>query len=127
MLKDYEIGPVIFPAVFFDTRFAKKYGINEAIIFNNLAHGIYFTAQQAKYRSYWNDMCGGIVEDGKFWLRCPERYLFGSICPLFDENKIRDILKNLEGQGVFLIRPSLTSGYYWVTFGPEMGCELEER
>lgn len=120
ILKDYEIGPAIFPAVFFDIRFAKKYGINEAIIFNSLAHDIVVTDHQAKHRSYWNDMCGGIVEDGKFWLRCPEDYLFRSICSLFDENQIRDILKRLEKQGIFRIRSSLTSGYYWVTFGPEM-------
>ncbi|MEQ2655934.1 hypothetical protein AAAT68_03595 [Lawsonibacter asaccharolyticus] len=118
MIKDYMIGPSMYPYGCFDIRFAKKYGIEEAIIFNILAHEIILMTQRDESRKYWGGEPGCMEEGGHFWVRFTENFLFHT-STLFTEAKIRQTLRNLESSGLLLVRPSMTKGYFWITLGEE--------
>ena len=118
MIKDYMIGPSMYPYGCFDMRFAEKYGLEEAIVFNVLAHEILLTKQTDEERRCWGGVSGCMEEGGIFWVRVTEKFLFHTLS-LFKEANIRQIIKNLESFGLLFVRPSMTKGYFWIALGEE--------
>lgn len=119
MISDYMIGPTIYPHGFYDVRFAKKYGLEEATVFNTLAHEIVMADQMNRSRKYWGGEPGCMEEGGVFWMRITEKALFHRASSLFTEEKTREIIRNLESLGLLLVRPSMTKGYFWIALGEE--------
>ena len=104
MIRDYIIGPSMYPYGCFDIRFAEKYGIEEAIVFN---------------RRCWGGVSGCMEDGGIFWVRVTEKFLFRGNSKLFSETKAKEIVKNLEDFGLLFVRASLTKGYFWIALGEE--------
>lgn len=118
MLKDYEYGPILPPYICCDGRFAKKYGIAEAIIFNLLYHDFLTTSQKIRYGG-WHQDDGWREEDGHLWRCHSGNNLFGCFDGIFDEQQHRDAIAHLCNEGLLYLRPSLTEGYYWISIGKE--------
>ena len=118
MIKDYMIGPSMRPYCCFDIRFAEKYGLEEAIVFNSLAHDIMMMEQMNESRKHWGGEPGCMEEGGIFWVRVTEKLLFHA-SSLFTEPQIRQIIRNLESFGLLYVRPSMTKGYFWIALGEE--------
>lgn len=114
----YELGPVIYPACFFDFRFAEKYGICEAILFNGIAHEIYLV-QQFPENAKKHNFLGTMEEGGHLWVRFTEKRLYHPFPNLFDDETTKKAIEHISGSGVILIRPSMTEGYYWVALGED--------
>lgn len=119
MLKDYVYGPVMPPYICCDGRFARKYGICEAIIFNFLYHDFLTTSQMKRYGG-WHKEDGLIEESGRLWRCHSETNLFGFFADIFDKQQHRDAINHLCDEGLLYLRPSLTEGYYWVCIGEEV-------
>lgn len=125
MLENYAYCPANFPAIFFDVRFAKKYGIAEAIIFNDLYYSFTESLKMMLHRyKTWGECDGWIKEGGYWWERYTADYLFGRYKTLYDEQTHKNAIKNLCDRGLLYLRPSLTEGYYWLRIGEEV--EVDE-
>lgn len=120
MLRDYSYGPTRLPLISFDARFAIKYGITEAIIFNDLYFDLSMRLKIMQRRNRtWNEHNGWIEEGGYWWMRCTEEYLFDEFSILFSKRERKVAIKNLCDAGLLCIRPSMTAGYYWIRIGEE--------
>lgn len=119
MIRDYIIGPSMYPYGCFDIRFAEKYGIEEAIVFNTLAREIMLTEQTDESRRCWGGVSDCMEDGGIFWVRVTEKFLFRGNSKLFSETKAKEIVKNLEDFGLLFVRASLTKGYFWIALGEE--------
>ena len=114
----YILGPVVYPAGFFDFRFAEKYGVCEAILFNGIAHEITLAERLSEKEREYNFL--GTMEDGgHLWVRFTEKILYHPFPKLFDAETTKKAVEHMKDSGVILIRPSMTRGYYWVAPGDE--------
>lgn len=118
MLNDYVYGPMAYPHIHFDSRFAKRYGIVEAIIFDQLYYD-FLTELQMKLSSGWPRDEGWIEEAGRWWRRYTSRYLFGSFSVLFDAQEHKRAVGHLCQEGLLFLKPSVTDGYWWIAIGEE--------
>lgn len=118
MLRDYEYGPILPPYICCDGRFAKKYGITEAIIFNFLYHD-FLTRSQMKRYGGWHEEDGWIEEGGRLWQYNSQKVIFGWFAGIFSEQQHKDAIKHLCDEGLLFLRPSVTDGYYWISIGEE--------
>lgn len=122
MLKDYVYGPIMPPYICCDGRFAEKYGIVEAIIFNYLYHDFVTTSQMKRYGG-WHQEDGWMEADGHMWRCCSETNLFGCFTGIFNEQQHRDAINHLCNERLLHLRPSLTDGYYWISIGEELNSQ----
>lgn len=118
MITDYSYGPVMWPYICCDGRFAKKYGIAEAISFNFLYHD-FMTASIMKKHDGWHNEDGWMEEGGHIWRCHSENTLFGCFAGIFEEQQHRDAIKHLCEEALLFVRPSVTDGYYWISIGEE--------
>lgn len=122
MLENYIYCPATSSEIFFDARFAAQYGVNEAIIFNNLYYAYSESLTMTKHRSkIWHDESGWLREGGYWWERCTQKYLFERFSIFLCEQEHKTAIKNLCDAGLLYVRPSMTEGYYWIRF-----CEGSE-
>lgn len=118
MLKDYVYGPIMPPYICCDGRFARRYGITEAIIFNFLYHDFLTRAQMKRYGG-WHEEDGWMEEGGRLWRCNSQEILFGGFNGIFSEQQHKDAIRHLCDEGLLFVRPSVTDGYYWVSIGEE--------
>lgn len=118
MLSDYVYGPNIRSYTCFDAHFAERYGLAEAIIFNQIYFDFMQEYQQREF-SKWKQDEGWMEEQGRSWSRYRETALFGRFAELFDQTLIQSAFAHLCAEGLLYLRPSVTEGYYWVSIGEE--------
>ena len=83
----------------FDTDAAQKYGVNEAIVLNNI--------------QFWvnkNAAGGNNFNDGRYWTRCSLQ-TYTNLFPFWTEPQIKRILKGLEDKGAITVGNYNKLGY----------------
>ena len=78
---------------YFDFEHAKKYGVKEAIVLQNIIFWVSINLSKAKNFRY-----------GRYWMYCSVRQFKTDFHPYFSTSQIRTILKSLEKQNVIIKR-----------------------
>lgn len=126
MLSDYIYGPVMYPYVCFDARFAERYGVTEAIVFNHLYHD-FLVEVQMKTSSGWARDDGWIKEAGRWWRMHTTDSLLNEWHNFIDAQQVKVAIEHLCKEKVLYVRPSMTNGYWWVAIGEEENKDDERQ
>lgn len=106
------VFPVLYPIVCFDERIAKKYGVCEAILFNEIAHDITAEKDYGVSREH-------ITEGDSFWVRFYAPALGRPCAELFGAQEAVRALRHLETSGLLRFRPDKDGAFRWIALGGE--------